>query len=120
MSYENCNVAIHSVTYYLKDENGDDVLNEDGSVKLFLDLDGAADTSTWAEWVEPDSLAEVEPVYPCSVTKTASALIKNCEDAGLTPQLAAVSLSIALNAMCKGIQTALDLVDSTRDSESSE
>jgi hypothetical protein len=56
-------------------------------------------------------------VSPCNVTKTACALIKNCEDGGLTPQLTAVSLAIALNAMCKDKKTALDLVDSTRDSE---
>ena len=57
--YENCKVEIWSVTYYLKDENGD-ILNEDGSVKLFRDYNGSADTSTWAEWVEPETLDEVE------------------------------------------------------------
>ena len=119
MSYENCNVAIWDVTYYLKDEDGEDVLNEDGSVKLFTDTNGAVDHSTWCEWVEPDALEEIEtkPVSPCNAAETASALIKHCEDAGLTPQLTAVSLAIALNAMCKDKQTALGLVDSTRDSE---
>ena len=122
MSYENCNVRIWDVTYSLTDENGEDVLNEDGSIKMFRDLDGAVDYSTWADGVEPDDLAEVEeePVSPCNAAKSASALIKHCEDAGLTPQLTAVSLAIALNAMCRDKQAALDLVDSTRDSEQSE
>lgn len=58
-NYENCTVAIWEVTYFLKDEEGDDVLNEDGSVKLFRDC-GDVDVSTWAEWVEPDMLEEID------------------------------------------------------------
>ena len=58
-NYENCTVAIWEVTYHLLDENGDEILNEDGSVKLFKDY-GNVDTSTWAEWVEPDTLEEIE------------------------------------------------------------
>jgi hypothetical protein len=58
-NYENCTVAIWEVTYQLLDENGDEILNEDGSVKLFRDC-GDIDVSTWAEWVEPDMLEEIE------------------------------------------------------------
>ena len=57
--YENCQVGVYSVTYYLIDENGDEVLNEDGTTKLFKDYEGAVDTTTWAEWVEPDMLEVV-------------------------------------------------------------
>ena len=56
--YENCTVAIWEITYQLRDEYGDDILNEDGTVKLFRDY-GNIDYSTWAEWVEPEDLEEV-------------------------------------------------------------
>ena len=59
-SYENCTVAIWDVTYYLKDEDGEDVLNKDGSIKLFRDTNGAVDYSTWCEWVEADVLEEIK------------------------------------------------------------
>lgn len=57
--YQNCTVAIWEVTYFLQDENGDDVLNDDGSIKLFTDTNGVVDHSTWCEWVEADDLEEV-------------------------------------------------------------
>lgn len=60
--YENHLVRVYSVTYYLIDENGDEVLNEDGTTKLFKDFEGQVDTDTWAEHVEADSLDEVEEV----------------------------------------------------------
>ena len=58
-SYDNCTVSIWEVTYFLKDEEGEDVLNEDGSVKLFRDTNGAVDHSTWCEFVEADDLEEI-------------------------------------------------------------
>ena len=58
-SYDNCTVAIWEVTYYLQDEDGEDVLNEDGSIKLFRDTNGAVDHSTWCEHVEADLLEEI-------------------------------------------------------------
>ena len=58
--YKNCVVRIYSVTYQLVDEYGDDILNEDGSVKLFLDTNGALDYSTWCEHVEADDLEEAK------------------------------------------------------------
>lgn len=63
--YENCKVAIWEVTYYLQDEEGEDVLNEDGSIKLFRDTNGAVDHSTWCEWVEPEVLEEIDPKTDC-------------------------------------------------------
>ena len=58
-NYKNCTAYIYSTTYYLVDENGDEILNEDGTTKLFKDYEGQVDTSTWAEWVEPEMLEEV-------------------------------------------------------------
>jgi len=60
--YEKCNVSIYSVTYCLYDENGDEILNEDGTTKLFMDTNGVVDTTTWAEWVEPEDLEEMTEV----------------------------------------------------------
>lgn len=57
--YENHLVKVYSVTYYLVDENGDEVLNEDGTTKEFKDYEGQVDTDTWAEHVEPELLEEV-------------------------------------------------------------
>lgn len=59
-NYKDCTVHVYSVTYYLKDEYGDEVLNEDGSTKIFKDYEGQADTTTWAEHVEPELLEEYE------------------------------------------------------------
>lgn len=56
--YKDCTAHVYSVIYYLKDEYGDEVLNEDGSTKLFKDYEGQADTTTWAEHVEPELLEE--------------------------------------------------------------
>ena len=58
--YGNCTVNIWSVSFYLKDEYGDDILNDDGSVKLFSDTNGALDYSTWCEHVEADDLEEIK------------------------------------------------------------
>ena len=59
-NYKNCTVYIYSTTYYLVDENGHAIRNEDGTTKLFKDYEGKYDTSTWAEWVEAEDLDEVE------------------------------------------------------------
>jgi hypothetical protein len=57
-NYENCTVAIWEVTYQLLDENGDEILNEDGSVKLFRGFYDV-DVPNWTEWIKPDMLEEV-------------------------------------------------------------
>lgn len=57
-NYENCTVRVYSFTCYLVDENGDEILNEDGTTKLFKDYEGQLDTSTWAEMVDPELLTE--------------------------------------------------------------
>ena len=48
------------MTYYLIDQDGNEILNEDGTTKLFKDYEGAVDTTTWAEWVEAEDLEEVD------------------------------------------------------------
>ena len=58
--YADCTVSIYSVTYCLYDKDGNEICNEDGSTKLFKDYEGQVDTTTWAEWVEPEMLAEVD------------------------------------------------------------
>lgn len=58
--YADCSVSIYSVTYCLYDKEGNEICNKDGSTKLFKDYEGQVDTTTWAEWVEPEMLAEVE------------------------------------------------------------
>ena len=58
--YENCQVGVYSVTYYLIDQDGNEILNEDGTTKLFKDYEGAVDTTTWAECVEPEMLEELD------------------------------------------------------------
>ena len=60
--YQNCNVSIYSVTYCLYDEKGNEVRNDDGTLKLFKDFNGVVDTTTWAEWVEADDLEEMNEV----------------------------------------------------------
>ena len=59
-NYKNCTVYIYSTTYYLVDENGHAIRNEDGTTKLFKDYKGKVDTSTWAERVEPEMLEELD------------------------------------------------------------
>ena len=58
--YENCQVGVYGVTYYLIDENGDEILNEDGTTKLFKDKRFCCEEKTRAEWVEPENLEEVD------------------------------------------------------------
>ena len=59
-NYKNCTVYVYSTTYYLIDENGHAIRNEDGTTKLFKDYEGAVDTTTWAECVEPEMLEELD------------------------------------------------------------
>ena len=59
-NYKNCTVYIYSATYYLVDEDGHAIRNEDGTTKLFKDYEGKFDTSTWAERVEAEDLDEVD------------------------------------------------------------
>jgi len=57
--YSGCEVRIWEVSYYLVDENGDDVVDDQGNVRVFSD-NGKIDVSTWAEGVEPDDLIDSE------------------------------------------------------------
>ena len=51
------NIAVWDCTFYLQDDEGNDILNEDGSVKIF---DAPKlDFSHIAEYVELDDLEEV-------------------------------------------------------------
>ena len=58
MKKENYDIAVWECTFYLYDEEGNEVLNEDGSVKIF---DAPKlDWSHIAEYVELEDLQEVE------------------------------------------------------------
>jgi len=58
MKKENYDIAVWECTFYLYDEEGNEVLNEDGSVKIF---DAPKlDWSHIAEYVELEDLEEVE------------------------------------------------------------
>lgn len=58
------NVCVWDVRFYLNDDDGNEVLNEDGSVKLFtapsLDLDVAIHGHGEFEFVSPDDLEGVK------------------------------------------------------------
>jgi hypothetical protein len=51
-------VYIWKVSFFMMDEDGNELLNEDGSVKLFLADD--IDYSSWADGVNPNDLKETE------------------------------------------------------------
>ena len=51
-------VYIWEVSFFMMDEDGNELLNEDGSVKLFLADD--IDYSSWADGVNPNDLKETE------------------------------------------------------------
>jgi hypothetical protein len=55
--YSGCEVRIWEVSYYLVDENGDDIVDEHGNVRVFSD-NGKIDVSTWPEGVDPEDLVE--------------------------------------------------------------
>jgi len=58
MKKENYDIAVWECTFYLYDEEGNEVLNEDGSVKIF---DAPKlDWSHIAEYVELEDLEEVK------------------------------------------------------------
>jgi hypothetical protein len=50
-------VYIWEVSFFMMDEDGNELLNEDGSVKLFLADD--IDYSSWADGVNPNDLKEI-------------------------------------------------------------
>ena len=58
MKKENYDIAVWNCTFCLYDEEGNEVLNEDGSVKIFDAPD--LDWSHIAEYVELEDLEEVE------------------------------------------------------------
>jgi hypothetical protein len=51
-------VYIWKVSFFMMDEDGNELLNEDGSVKLFLADD--IDYSSWADGVNPNDLKETK------------------------------------------------------------
>ena len=57
MKKENYDIALWNCTFFLYDEEGNEVLNEDGSVKIFDAPD--LDWSHILEYVELDDLEEV-------------------------------------------------------------
>ena len=58
MKKENYDIAVWECTFYLYDEEGNEVLNEDGSVKIF---DAPKlDWSHIAEYVELEDLEEIK------------------------------------------------------------
>ena len=50
-------VYIWKVSFFMMDEDGNELLNEDGSVKLFFADD--IDCSSWADGVNPNDLKEI-------------------------------------------------------------
>ena len=51
-------VGVWDITFYLVDDDGNQLLNEDGSVKEFYS--NKIDTSYWTDDIDPDYLVEVE------------------------------------------------------------
>ena len=54
-------IAVGDIQFYKVDEDGNELLNEDGSVKLFTE-GGNMDLSYVAEHVTDDELMEVEEI----------------------------------------------------------
>lgn len=54
-------IAVWDIQFYKVDEDGNELLNEDGSVKLFTE-GGNMDLSYVAEHVTDDELMEVEEI----------------------------------------------------------
>ena len=57
IDYSKCEVRIWEVSYYLVDEDGEDIVDKDGNVRVFSD-NGKIDVSTWPEGVDPEELIE--------------------------------------------------------------
>ena len=53
---KNYTVGVLDITYYLVDEDGNQLLNDDGSVKEFYS--NKIETGYWAESIDPDDLHE--------------------------------------------------------------
>lgn len=61
--YSSYQPYIYEVTFYMVDpETGEPVLDENGEIKVFCDFNHQIETTTWAEWVDPEHLREVEMV----------------------------------------------------------
>ena len=55
---KNYTVGVFDITYYLVDEDGNQLLNDDGSVKEFYS--NKIETGYWAENIDPDDLQEID------------------------------------------------------------
>jgi hypothetical protein len=55
---KNYTVGIWDITYYLVDEDGNPLLNEDGSVKEFYS--NKVETGYFADGIDPDDLKEID------------------------------------------------------------
>ncbi len=55
---KNYAVGIWNCTFYLVDEDGNQLLNEDGTTKEFYS--NKIDMSYWADGIDPDDLVEIE------------------------------------------------------------
>jgi hypothetical protein len=55
---KNYTVGIWDITYYLVDEDGNPLLNEDGSVKEFYS--NKVETGYFADSIDPDDLKEID------------------------------------------------------------
>jgi len=52
-------IAVYNVFYYKRDEDGNELLNADGSIKMFFE-DTNFDYSYLADKVDPDNLKEAK------------------------------------------------------------
>tara|TARA_B100000214_G_C23828590_1_gene563114 strand:- start:349 stop:525 length:177 start_codon:yes stop_codon:yes gene_type:complete len=53
------NIEVWDITFYKVDDEGEPLLNEDGSVKLFQDTKGRFDLSWISDVVDEDMLQEI-------------------------------------------------------------
>jgi hypothetical protein len=53
-------IAVYDVHFYKVDEDGNELLNDDGSTKLFFENTGF-DYTHLADGIDPDDLVELKP-----------------------------------------------------------
>ena len=58
---KNYTVGVWDCTFYLVDEDGNELLNDDGSVKEFYS--NKIDMSYWADGIDPDDLKALDWAY---------------------------------------------------------
>jgi hypothetical protein len=100
--YDGCEVKVWDAQFYLENADGDEVLNPDGTTKLFDDPKDKVCIDT--ECVDPDDLRPVTPSNPAPIPEFTIKISSRKSERFLLQELIASNLRDAMSILAEEIE----------------